>query len=1006
MNVKKLFGALIAICCTLAFTQAQEKTITGNVVDQAGVPLPGVNIVIQGTSTGTQTDFDGNYSIIAAVGQTLLFTYIGQKTESRVVDASDIINVQMLEDAEALDEVIVVGFGTQVKKKVTDNIAKIESEQIGGIATPSFQGALIGKAPGVQITQTNGKLDGGLNIVIRGLSSVTASQQPLFVIDGIEMNNNDISSTTAPTNPLLALNPNDIASIDILKDASAAAIFGAKGTNGVVLITTKRGAQGKSTVSLDMSTSYGQPSNKRDWLNSADYITLLEEAEANSGFLASIGLTVDGLLQGFAGDQDFRDVDTDWQDFAFQDSYIQDVNISVSGGNEKTQSFISGAYTNNEGIVRGNELQRYTVRANIDHKVNDWLSLGMNSSYASTIIERIASDASFVTPMQAIAQIPTSPAFLSDGEINTNTLYANFLLQDRFSFRQTKRRRLLGKVFAEIKLHEKLRWQTELGYDYLSQTVDRNTGRLAPFQSTNGQTFASDNGAEIISTNNYVTFDTTFGEASSFSFVLGNNYTRFKNRTTSVTGDGFPTDDFRSIASAALISAGDGTFTNWAQLSYFARLTYDYRGKYLFKASIRRDGSSRFGSENRYGYFPAASAGWIISEEDFLSGSPTLSYLKLRGSWGINGNTPIANFGSLGLFGGASYNGESALEFTQGENPDLKWEETEQINFGIDFGFLNNRISGEIDYYKKSTEDLLFNTRVPFEASLPSHVVLQNVGNLENEGFEFSLNTTNVQTPYLTWKTNFNIAINKNKITNLPNGEDLITVRNILREGEPINSFFLIEYAGVDPDNGDALYVLNTENPDGTLNKNTTNDPTEAERIVAGNPNPDVIAGLSSNFNFKGIDFSFTFQGQWGGQRYNNAGRFQEAGLGNGLDNQDQIIFDRRWQNPGDITDVPQARLFVNNGHSESTRYMQDADFIRLRNVALGYSLPQDVLDRLGMSRVRVYVSGLNLLTFTDYRGYDPESSDDSAISNTNSGTTFYSAPQPRVYTLGLNLAF
>ncbi|WP_343485454.1 TonB-dependent receptor [Allomuricauda sp. d1] len=1006
MKVKlRLWAIALAICCFTTL-QAQENTITGTVTDQAGVPLPGVNILVDGTTTGTQTDFDGNYAISAAQGQVLVFTYIGQRTQRVTVGAQNTINVQMQEDAQALDEVVVVGFGTQIKRKVTDNIAKIEADEIGGIATPSFQGALIGKAPGVQITQTNGKLDGGLNITIRGLSSVTASQQPLFVIDGIEMNNNNISSTTAPTNPLLALNPNDIASIDILKDASAAAIFGAKGTNGVVLITTKRGKQGKSSISLDVSTSYGEPSNTRDWLNAADYITLLEEAEANSGFLNSIGLTVDGLLQGFAGDQDFRNVDTDWQEFAFQDSYIQDVNLSVSGGNEKTKSFISGGYTDNEGIVRGNALQRYSVRANIDHKVNDWLNLGLNSSYSSTIIDRIANDNSFLTPMQAIAQIPTSPAFLSNGDINGNTLYANFLLQDRFSFRTTKQRRLLGKVFAEIKLLEKLRLQTELGYDYLNQTVDRNTGRLAPFQSTNGQTFASDDGAEIISTNNYLTYDTTFGEASNFTFVLGSNFTRFKNRTTSVTGDGFPTDDFKSVASAALISAGDGTFTNWAQLSYFARVTYDYAGKYLFKASIRRDGSSRFGAENQFGYFPAASAGWIISEEDFLSGSGTLSYLKLRGSWGINGNTPIANFGSLGLFGGASYNGESALEFTQGANPDLKWEETEQINFGLDFGFLNNRISGEIDYYKKKTKDLLFNTRVPFEALLPSHRVLQNVGNLENEGFEFSLNTTNIQTQNLSWKTNLNFAINKNKITNLPNGEDLITTRNILREGEPINSFYLIEYAGVDPANGDALYVLNTENPDGTLDKSTTNDPTAAERIVAGNPNPDVIAGLSSNFNYKGLDFSFTFQGQWGGQRYNNAGSFQETGLGNGLDNQDQIIFDRRWQNPGDITDVPQARLFVNNGHSESTRYMQDADFIRLRNVAIGYSLPQEVLERIGMSRIRIYVSGLNLLTFTDYRGYDPESSDDASISNTNSGTTFYSAPQARVYTLGLNLGF
>ncbi|WP_347922420.1 TonB-dependent receptor [Pontimicrobium sp. SW4] len=1003
----KVVFLLLFLNISIAF--AQQKTVSGTVSDQSGVPLIGVNIVVKGTTNGTQTDFDGKYSINVNEGQTLAFTYVGLKPVEVIVASSSTINVTMEEDAAALEEVVVIGYGTQSKRLLTDNVAKIDASQIEGVSTPSFQGAIVGKAAGVQITQINGKVEGGVKTIIRGLSSVSASQEPLYIIDGIEMNNRNTSSIGANLNPLLSLNPNDVASIDILKDASATAIYGAKGTNGVILITTKRGKQGDSKVSVDFSTSVGEPTNKRNWLNAEQYVELLRESAFNSGFFADQTASdawVDGRLPRYQGDEDWRNVDTDWQEEAFQNSITQDINVSVSGGNEKTTSYISGAYNDTEGIVRGNNLKRYSLRANLDHKVSSKFNVGLNANYSSTIIDRISGDNSFTTPLQAIAQVPTSPVYLNNGDPNDGTLYANFLLQDKHSFRKTSVRRILSKVFGDYQFLPSLSFRTEFGYDYLSQTVDRNTGRLAPFQSTNGQTFASNDGTEIISTNNYFTFDHTFGELSDLNVVAGMTYTRLKNRAISVTGDGFPTDDFKSVSSAATISAGTGTFTNWAQVSYFARATYSYDNKYLLKASLRNDASSRFGADQRNGYFPAASAGWIISEEDFLKDSNVVSNLKLRGSWGINGNTPVSNFGSLGLYGGTAYDGVSGIAFTQIENPNLKWEETAQTDIGIDFGFLNNRISGEIDYYVKKTNDLIFNERIPFEAGAPGHAILKNVGNLENKGFEFVLNTTNIQTDDLTWKTSFNIATNKNKVTNLPNGADLITGRNILREGEPINAFYMVEYAGVDPANGDALYYLNTENSDGSLDKTKTNNFSQAQRIIMGNPNPDLIGGLSSNLTYKTFDFSFTFQGQWGASLYNNAGQYQETGFGNGLDNQDVYVFKNRWQNPGDVTDVPQARLFNNNGHSASSRYLQDADFIRLRNITLGYSLPQSVLDNIGFSKVRVYLAGLNLITITDYRGYDPESSNDDANTNTNVGNTFYSAPPAKTFTLGVNLTF
>lgn len=1000
---------MVFLCHAVSF--AQDRTITGNVTDESG-PLPGVSIFIKGTSTGTTTDFDGNYSIKASTGDVLVYSFIGLKAVERTVGADSTINVAMEAD-NVLEEVVVVGYGTQSKKLVTDNIAKIDSDQIEGVPTPGFQGALIGKAPGVQITQVNGKLEGGTKVIIRGLSSVSASQEPLYVIDGIEMNNENTSSITAKLNPLLSINPNDIASIDILKDASATAIYGAKGTNGVILITTKRGKAGKSKISLDFATGIGEPTNKRDWLNSDQYVDFLKESAFNSGFFADQQESdewVENRLERYQGDKDWRDVDQDWQEEAFQNSFIKDVNLSISGGNEKTTSFISGSYNDTEGIIRGNNLKRYSARANLDHNVNNYLDIGLNASYSSTIIDRIAGDNAFVTPMQAIAQIPVSPAYLENGDPNPNSLYPNFLLQDKHSFRKTKIKRLLAKGFADLKLLPVLTFRSELGYDFLYQTVDRNTGRLAPFQSTNGETFASDDGTEILSTNNYFTYQPAISDDANLNLVVGMNYTRFKNRFTSVTGVGFPTDDFKSISSAATITAGTGGFINWAQVSYFARATFDYKNRYLFKASIRSDASSRFGKDFRTGYFPAVSGGWIISEEAFLQDSDLLSNLKLRVSWGTNGNTPTDNFGSLQLYGGTAYNGESGIQFSQGANPNLKWEETTQTNFGLDFGLLNNRITGEIDYYIKKTNDLIFRDRVAFEAGIAGatdHSIIKNIGNLENEGFEFAINTINVQTENLTWKTSANIATNNNKITNLPNGADLITGRNILREGEPINSFYLVEYAGVNVQTGDAEFYLNTENPDGSLNREKTNDFSQAERVIMGNPNPDLIGGLSSTLNYRNLDFSFTFQGQWGASLFNLAGQYQETGFGNGLDNQPVYVYENSWRQPGDVTNVPQARLFTNNGHSEgSSRYLQSSDFIRLRNATIGYSLPENALERIGMDKVRFYVTGLNLLTFTDYRGYDPESTNDDANTNTNVGNTFYSAPPAKVYTLGVNLTF
>ena len=1003
--MKKKLSIVLTLFMTLAvqLSFAQEKLISGTVTDGTGLPIPGVNVIIKGTTTGTQTDFDGKYSINASSGDVLIYSYVGNKTQEITVSNSNIINVLLEEDTAVLDEVVVIGYGTQSKRKLTDNIVSVTSEDIEGVPTPNLFAGIAGKLTGVQINQQNGKVEAGLNITIRGQGSIGAGNNPLYVLDGVILANPDVSSNGAPTNPLITLSPSEIESIDILKDASAAAIYGSRGANGVVIITTKSGKGGKPRFNVNVSSGVSRASNKREWLNAEEYVELFTEAAQRSPFgdLSGPGGFLETNLDRIAGGTDWRNlaVDTDWQDLALDEGYVRDADFSVTGGDEKTSYFFSGAYSDTKGIVVGNELERISARTNLSHKFSEKLKLGMNISYSRIVNDRIANDNAFVTPIQAIAQSPISPAFLENGQANPDTQYPNFLRHQRNSFYITQIRRVTGKVFAEYNFIPELKFRSDFSYDLFTQTEDNWVGRLAPFQSTNGEVFASEDRVENLVYSNYFTYDKTFNEIHDVNIVAGIELQKSDTRASSVTGINFPSDDLQTINSAAEITAGTGFETFNAFFSYFSRATYSLYDKYLLKASIRRDGSSRFGEENRWGTFLAFSGGWIISEEDFLADSETISFLKLRASWGQAGNAEIGNFASLALFGGTSYNNRSGLLPTQVGNPFLTWESSDQTDVGIEFGLFNNRLSGDLAYYIKDTDGLIFD--VPLSPSTGSQSgINSNVGRLKNQGIEISFRSVNFETDNFRWTTDFNIGQIDNEVISLPDGNDIITGRTILREGETRDAFYLIEYAGVDPDNGDALYFLNTTEADGSINRNTTNNPNEAERVIAGNPYAEWIGGLTNSFRYKNFDFSFTLQGEWGASIFNDGGRFQSASA-DFWDNQtkDQL---NRWQNPGDITDVPEARLFGGNGTARSTRYLQESDFVRLRNVTLGYTLSGDFTSKIGMDSVRFYLTGFNLLTFTDYDGYDPEVRSDAG----GIGQVFYTAPNPTTISMGVNFNF
>ena len=1002
MKIKNYF--FIGLLFISVIVMAQEKKISGTVKDEDGTPLIGVNIIIENAKRGTQTDFDGNYSISASPQEVLVFSFVGYGTIKKTVGKETLINVQLVSDT-TLDEILIVGFGKQSKRNVTDNIASISSKDINQIPVSSMQGALTGKAAGVQITQINGKVEGGVKMRIRGISSISSSQEPLYVIDGMPLINDDESTSDAPINPLISLNPNDIESIQILKDASSAAIYGARGTNGVVLITTKQGKSGKTRISLNTSTGWSEATNKLKWLNAEEYVELFTEASANSYGAADTWLTEDGgYFDWMSNGTDWRngEVDTDWQDLALVKGTVQDHTFSISGGNEKTLFFISGGYNNTQGIVRGNSLERYSYRGNIDHKVSDKLKVGLNTSLSKTQISRIGTDNSFSTPLQAIALSPITPAYLDDGVTpnNETTVYYNFLMEEYNGSWDVNIFRTLMNTFLDYSILPELSFRSEFGYDNNNQTEDYFAGSLTQSASTDGYAEANSVQSDKYSINNYITFNKSFTNNYDLEFVGGMSFEESSRRSQFVSGTGFPSDDLQTIESASEITSGSSSKTRYNFLSYFGRATLSIANKYLIKGSIRYDGSSRFGASNRYGLFPATSVGWIISEEDFIKDVSTINLLKLRGSYGVTGNAGIGNFASLGLFEGTAYNQKSGLSPIQLGNPDLKWEKTDQVDVGLDFGILNNRISGEIDYYVKKTNDLLLDEPIPGTSGFTS--ITRNVGSLTNKGFEFVLNTTNISKENLTWKTSLNLSTLKNEVTDLPSG-DIVEGRNIVREGETISSFYLVEYAGVDPANGDALFYLNTENSDGSLDKTTTNNYNNAQRIVIGSPYPTLMTGMTNTFSFYNFDFSFTFQGEWGASLYNEGGKFQ-SGNARYEDNQTADQLDR-WQNPGDITMVPQARMYSTNGQQASTRYLEESDFIRLRNLTFGYTIPSTVTQKLAVDRLRIYVTGVNLLTFTNYSGYDPESSyDNYGNSNIQKGIAFYSAPPAKTITIGLNI--
>ncbi len=1014
--------SLIAVCLFIVFQvhAQQTKTVTGKVTDaKTGDALSGVTIKASNSNNLTQTTSDGSYSIsVSAATPSLVFSYVGY-ADAEVAVTANTLNVSLTTSEKSLNEVVVVGYGQAVKKDITGSISKIGSKDVRDFPAPSFESAIQGKAPGVVVESGSGKVGQGIKIRIRGTSSISANSQPLYVVDGLPVTSSSLSDpTNDPTDPLVDINPNDIESVEILKDASASAIYGARAANGVVLITTKKGHNNQKTVlELDANTSISNPAKLRHFLDAKEYVKLYNQAVTSdaqyditndlSGYASlddaikdykklygTYGLTLNELSNG----TDYKDgkVNTDWQSLLFNNNApSNEINLSATGGDEKTRFFASGFYNTQDAIVINNKFYRYGGRLNLEHNPTKNLSIGINISVDRSQLNRVTTDNAFSTPGQLVAQPPITPLYDPEtGELNSHTLYPNGLFDAKYNSDRQVTNRTIGNVYGNYTILPSLSFRTEFGADILNLYQEAFQGK----QTTDGAGIGKANTiislATTYNTNNYFTYTPNLGEKNKLTAVLGTSYFQNDSKQSLTNAEQTPSDKIRNLSGTTSITFANSTDSRYNFLSYFFRVNYAFNDKYLLTASIRDDGSSRFGPNSRYGLFPSVSAGWVLSDEDFLKNSKTISFLKIRASFGLTGNAEIGNTSYFNLYNVSNYPDLPGYIPSQLPNPDLKWEKTAQSDAGIDFGFLNNRISGEVDVYYKRTSDLLLNINVP---STTGYTILtKNLGNMENKGFEIGITSTNVESKNFRWTTTANAGYNKNKVLNIGGqiieGGFGLTQRAI--EGKPIGEFYGQKFLGVDPATGDAQFLGEDGKP--------TTDYDAAARVSLGNSNPTWTGGLTNTLSYKNFDLNFFFSFVTGNKIYNAAGVYQTNSFYS-LDNQTTDILNA-WKKPGDITNVPRLGYFYTTGYQNSSRYLYDGDYIRLKNASLGYTLSNSLVKKMHFSSVRLYVSGFNLITITKYPG-DPEVNTET-IANIGGGQDFYTVPQARTFTFGLNVKF
>lgn len=999
----RFYGLCLLFCASVLTTEAQR--VSGKVISAVNQEeLPGVNVIIKGTSQGSVTDISGMFTVDVTMGSTLVFSFVGFKTQELNYTGQANVTVIMEEAASELNEIVVVGYSSISKRDITGAISTVNADDLKNISVNGLDQALQGQVAGVQVTQSSGTPGGGVTVRIRGATSISAGNRPLYIIDGIPVETGGLSSRSfggQNDNALALLNPNDIESYNVLSDASAKALYGSRASNGVIVITTKRGKNAKTQIAFDVQRGMVDAVKTLDLLNASQLLDLQRETVTNAGENPDGYGLIKGVTDG---------INTNWQDEVLRTGIMQQYQLSATGGDDNTNFYISGSFREEEGVQLNNSFQRLGTTINLDQKLTDKLSVATNLTLSHSLNKRVKGD-NFLDGVYsgAVKSLPFYTPYNEQGQLvgPSSALYAGFpnfnpvaqALLPRFNTTTIK---TLASINASYKFTSELTLKAQASLDYNDVTEDQyessQTAIGGFLPSVGGQGYGIFSANTYTNVDYYLTlaYNKSLAAKHNLSTVVGTELYQNYAIGGSAQGRLYPSDDFTYINSAGIVDAG-GSYKEPPHtiLSFFGEARYDYDDRILVTASLRSDGSSNFGKNNRFGYFPALSAAWRISQEKFFK-SGFVDDLKLRGSIGLTGNERIGAFIFLGQWGSATYNGSSGVVPLNVPNPDIKWETTQETNLGVDVGMWGGRLQTVLNVYYNKTSDLLLTRPYPFTTGFGG--IADNIGEMENKGVELSVSSVNLDGP-LRWTTTLNLSRNENKVLFLADSIPLyrgysgegVDATNIIKEGEPLGTFWGLNYLGVNPATGDAMYE--DLNGDGLI--------TNTDAMVIGNAQPKLIGGITNVLSYQGFDFSFFFNFSLGNKVLN----FSKATLVNmGADIQNNQSVDalRRWKNPGDVTDIPRYELNSTLNNLHSNRLLEDASYLRLKNVSLGYNLPNALVNKIKFRQVRVYASATNLWTYTKYTGSDPEVStlDGSTAAQ---GIDFFTLPQVRTLAVGIN---
>mgnify|MGYP003113526136 CR=1 FL=1 len=997
-----------------------QNIVSGTITDDNGQPLPGANVVEKGTTNGVTADFDGNFSLtLTKESPVLVISYVGFSTQEIAVDGQTNLSISLKEDAAGLEEVVVIGYGTQVRRDVTGSIASLNEDSFSAQANTNVDQMIQGKAAGVQVVQNSGEPGGGMSINIRGVGSINAGSSPLYVIDGLPINNspaisqtgNETAPTRSPRNPISFLNPEDIASIDILKDASATAIYGSRGANGVVMITTKKGNSGDLRIDYSTHIGFNQVHNRLELLNAEQYTNGI-----NSLIDLGAGSEAERVtpIQGNG---------TDWQDVVFRDQAIlQKHNISFSWGNGNTSYLATLNNTKEEGLVKNTEFDRFSGRFNLNHKT-DKVNFGINTtlSYIKDNFVPNGFDVNLRGGAINAAKLydPTLSVRNEEGDYVTSEFFDidNPQAIIRGNHISGNRYRYLGSAFLEYFLLPDLSMKMNVGADVNNEDKSVYKDRTTIIGNSLGGVASAYSATEsnylLEGTMNY----TKKVDNHDISALLGITTQKFQRRFNSQDANNFTTDATLAtnfgLADRSTLVNNSSKSTN-SLLSYLGRINYKYLNKYLLTASYRIDGSSRFGEGNRFGYFPSASAGWLIDQEEFFS-NDIVNTLKLRASWGQTGNQEIGNNRALSTFGtGNSYVLDdqfvTTLNPSRIANPDLKWETTEQVDIGIDFGLLNDRISGSFAWYNKNTTDMLLNLPVPTSSGFRSQLV--NIGSMKNTGIEVGLNTYNITGKNFTWNSNINVSTLKNTVKDLGGIPEILSGTfgaaanqvGIIKPNEPLRSFYGYDIVGVWQQGDDFSQITNNVQPGDFKFRDIDGSGTidGDDRVILGNSFPEFTWGFTNNFDYKNWNLNILFTGVEGVEMINGNLLEQYYPRSGVRVNRFSEPFLNRWTPQNPTNDQPSYLGLSQQGQGVNSKTVVDASYAKLQSVRLSYSISQNLIKDTFKS-AEIYITGLNLVTFSDYQGFDPALNPNGSA---NFRIDWNGYPSATTMLLGLNIGF